>query len=392
MDEVQKQYFIEILKKYRRGNATKEEMRFLESYYDVFELTEDLINDENEESYLGLKKALKESIDHEIDLYQKKSVLRPMSAWVKYAVAASVLVFLSATVFLLLKPHKQQNTITNIYKGIAPGANRATLTLSNGTRILLDDTSKGEIARQSGVVITKTDKGLIVYKIVPGNATAQSSAGSQLNTVSTPRGGQYQIILPDGSKVWLNAASSLSYPTSFKGAERLVVLDGEAYFEVAKNKSMPFRVKSGIQIIEVLGTHFNVNGYSDESNIKTTLLEGSVKVSTGADYKIIAPGEQAVVSKATDGPISKHSVNLDKETAWKNGIFSFENDDLKSIMRQVCRWYNIDAEYIGKLPDERYSGEISRNSNLADVFKILELNNIKFDVEGKTVKVSQGDK
>lgn len=196
------------------------------------------------------------------------------------------------------------------------------------------------------------------------------------------------MILPDGTKVWLNAASSLSYPASFHGEERLVTLNGEAYFEVARNPDMPFKVKSDLQTIEVLGTHFNVNAYADESALQTTLLEGSVKIVSGKNSGIIVPGEKAVINRNGNGTIITRKANLDKETAWKNGVFSFDNDDIKSVMRQVCRWYDINVVYADNLPSEKYFGEIPRNSNLAGVFEILELNNVKFDVEGKTVKVS----
>jgi ferric-dicitrate binding protein FerR (iron transport regulator) len=190
--------------------------------------------------------------------------------------------------------------------------------------------------------------------------------------------------------VWLNAASSITYPTVFKGAEREVTLNGEGYFEVTKNKAMPFRVKSALQTIEVLGTHFNVNAYGDEALLKTTLLEGSVKVTSAINSILIVPGEQAVISRTGNSAISKQQVNLDKEVAWKNGVFSFADEDIREVMRQVSRWYDIDVVYEGDMPTEKFFGEISRSSKLTDVFRILELNNMKFSVEGKTVKVSYG--
>jgi ferric-dicitrate binding protein FerR (iron transport regulator) len=176
----------------------------------------------------------------------------------------------------------------------------------------------------------------------------------------------------------------------FKGAEREVTLNGEGYFEVTKNKAMPFRVKSALQTIEVLGTHFNVNAYGDEALLKTTLLEGSVKVTSAINSILIVPGEQAVISRTGNGTISKQQVNLDKEVAWKNGVFSFADEDIREVMRQVSRWYDIDVVYEGDMPTEKFFGEISRSSKLTDVFRILELNNMKFSVEGKTVKVSYG--
>jgi ferric-dicitrate binding protein FerR (iron transport regulator) len=256
------------------------------------------------------------------------------------------------------------------------------LTLAGGRKIVLNDAATGEIARQSGITITKTDDGQIVYSV------AAEDGQILQNTISTPRGGQYRVILPDGTNVLLNAASSLVYPTAFKGVERLVQLNGEAYFEVAKNKNMPFRVKSGGQTVEVLGTHFNINAYEDENSIKTTLVEGAVKVSSSIGSSLIVPGQQAVLSREGNGAIFRRNVNIDKEIAWKDGMFSFENDDVKSVMRSIARWYNVDVSYKGDLSDIVFSGEIFRTAKLSEVFEILKLNNVQLDVQGKTIIVS----
>ena len=387
MDEPNKQYFIQILTKYRLGNATQEEIKFLESYYNLFDLNNDFITDENEADYLYLKDAIKANVDERIAQYTKKPVTIPSgSGWIRYAVAASILLFLwVGTYFFVRDTHKANNSAANIYKGIVPGTNKAMLTLANGTTISLDDAINGQIAKQAGVKITKTADGQIIYQ---ADATMREQAVQ--NTVTTPKGGQYKIILPDGTNVWLNAASSITYPTVFKGIERQVTLSGEGYFEVTKNKAMPFRVKSALQTIEVLGTHFNINAYADEALVKTTLLEGSVKVTSATNSILIVPGEQAVINRAGNGDITKQQVNLDKEIAWKNGVFSFANEDIRGVMRQVSRWYNIDVVYEGDMPTEKFFGEISRSSNLTDVFRILELNNMRFAVQGKTVKVSYG--
>jgi transmembrane sensor len=385
MDEVNKQYFIQILTKYRLGEATQEEIKFLESYYNLFDLNDDLITDENEADYLYLKDAIKAAVDARISQYEKKPVtMHSRSGWIRYAVAASILLFISVGAYFFIRnTHKADNFAANTYKGIVPGTNKATLTLANGTTISLDDATKGQIAKQAGVKITKTADGQIVYQ---ADAAGQEQAVQ--NTVTTPKGGQYKIILPDGTNVWLNAASSITYPTVFKGAEREVTLNGEGYFEVTKNKAMPFSVKSALQTIEVLGTHFNINAYADEALVKTTLLEGSVRVTSATNSILIVPGEQALINRAGNGGISKQQVNLDKEVAWKNGVFSFADEDIREVMRQVSRWYDIDVVYDGDMPTEKFFGEISRSSNLADVFRILELNNMKFVLEGKTVKVS----
>jgi transmembrane sensor len=385
MKDFEQQYFLEILRKYRLGDATKEETRFLEAYYNVFDLNEDLIKEENEQDFLFLKSTIKNNIDSEIRRLDKKTIVKRIwPVWIKYAVAASLLLFVSAGVYLLLKVNAPDNLTAVAPSSILPGSNKAVLTLGDGKRIVVGDALKGEIARQIGVYITKTASGQIVYNLSPGNV--QQGEVMQ-NSISTPNGGQYQVILPDGTKVLLNAASSLTYPVVFTGKERVVTLTGEAYFEVAKNKQMPFKVRSGMQTTEVLGTHFNVNAYADEREIKTTLEEGSVKVYTDEAATLISPGQQALVSRAGSGGVSKININLEKELAWKNGIFSFENEDIKTIMRQIARWYNVEVVYKGDLPKDKFFGEISRKSNLAEVFRILELNNVGFTVKGKTVEV-----
>jgi transmembrane sensor len=388
MADISKYHFNKILKKYRDGSASKEEIAFLESFYNMFDVNDDFVDDGNEDSHIQLKHNIKRGIDEQINLYENKSVnTRFKFLYTKYAVAASIVVFLSVATYFFLKPAGNEK-VAATYTTIRPGGNKAILTLAGGKTIVLDNAGHGEIARQAGISIHKTADGMLVYeaKADNGDATVQSNRIFQ-NTISTPMGGQYMIVLPDGTKVMLNAASSLKYPVEFLGSERTVELNGEAYFEVTKNKHKPFKVKSGIQTIEVLGTHFNVNAYHDEAAIKTTLLEGSVKVAAGTNTGLIVPGQQCVVATQT-GNLFKRNVNLEKETAWKNGVFAFENDDLKAVMRQVARWYDVDVEYAGSFPDQKFFGEISRSSNLSDVFKILEINNVHFAIKGKTVVVS----
>lgn len=383
MDSVYKKYFLKIINKYNKGIATKEESSFLESFDSTFDLKDDFITDENESTYQDIKSSIKNAVDNRIDFLEKKKHSSYRSLY-RYAAAAVVLIAVSITIFITRNKNNKPET-KQVAQIIHPGGNKATLTLSNGTQIILDDAHNGRIAKQSNVNITKTANNQIVYAATGNNG--QQTAVSQ-NTISTPNGGQYQIVLPDGTKATLNAATSLTYPTEFHGSERVVQLNGEAYFEVAKNKKMPFRVMAGNQIVEVLGTHFNINAYQDEASVKTTLLEGSVKVSSGENTMLIVPGEQAITNSGQTGAILKREVDVDQETAWKNGLFSFENEDLKSIMRQVARWYDVKITYAGNLSDEKFVGEIPRSSNLSDVFKILELNNVRFEVQGKTVIVS----
>jgi len=382
MKDAQREYFIEILKQYRLGNATQQEIAFLEAYYNVFETNEELITVENQHEFAPVKQLIKNNIDQQIILPQKTFRLTPSRT--RYMVAAVIFLAVSITAYYFTTSSDHVDTPGQQYSHILPGTNKATLTLSNGQKISLDDVANGEIAQQAGIRITKSGNGQLVYTAVKGDNAIPVAQ----NTISTPKGGQYQLILPDGTKVYLNAASTLSYPTAFQDKERLVELNGEAYFEVAKNKLLPFRVKSGQQTVEVLGTHFNVNAYADEGAIRTTLLEGAVKISAGMITQVIKPGQQAILNKNTADKIVITEVNTDKVIAWKNGVFSFENEDLKSVMRQISRWYNVEVIYTGVSSDEKYYGEISKNSKLGEVFEILELNNVHFDVEGKTIKVS----
>jgi transmembrane sensor len=390
MNNEYKRYFRGIIKKYNEGIATNEEIKFLENYYNTFELKDDEVTEENEARYQNVKESIKNKIDQRIGSRDSAKVVYIRSWWFKYAAVAIVLISCSLGLYFIKKqgnhPYKQQNAA----QLILPGGNKAMLTLSNGTKIVLDDAHNGKIANQSNISITKTNGNQIVYAIASGNSNpaGQQQASQLKNTISTPNGGQYALVLPDGTRVMLNASSSLTYPAAFQGKERMVELNGEAYFEVAKNKDMPFRVKSGAQTVEVLGTHFNINAYGDEASIKTTLLEGSVRVSLGTNSTLIVPGQQASTRNGGTGEIAKYMVDVDKETAWKDGLFSFQNEDLKSIMRQIARWYDVKVIYAGNFTNEKFIGEISRTSNLSDVFKILELNNVHFETEGKTVTVS----
>jgi transmembrane sensor len=385
MSEAEKKYFRKILSKYNNGEANIDEKRFLERFYNLFEVEDDPITEVNEAEYEHLKESIKNAIDEKIVDDKNEVTIKFKPFWFNAAAAVIVLFLMTYGSYKLLKTDKvtRIEVSKNNDQSIIPGGNKAVLTLADGTQLILDEASKGEVARQAGVVITKAADGRIIYKTVRSNSTVQQLLQ---NTIATPKGGQYQVILPDGSSVWLNSASSITYPTSFSGKERLVLLKGEAYFEVAKNKKMPFKVRSGQQTVEVLGTHFNVNAYDDEPHMETTLLEGSVKLMSPVNSTFIVPGEQGVVSET--GTIIKHMVDVDKEVAWKNGLFSFEGQDIHAIMRQISRWYNIDVIYDKNLPQEKYYGEIERSSRLENVFKILELNSVVFTLQGKTVLVS----
>lgn len=269
---------------------------------------------------------------------------------------------------------------------IAPGGDKALLTLADGTRVILDTANNGAISRQGNVTVIKLN-GQLAY-----NKEGAASKEVLFNTITTPRGGQYQLILADGTKVWLNAASSLRYPTTFAGNERSVELTGEGYFEVVHDAKKPFHVKfytaSGdAGDVQVLGTHFNINSYDDEPNIKTTLLEGRVMVTRQDKQAYLSPGQQAIVRRGEETIRVDNDVNTEEAIAWKNGLFIFNNTPLDAIMRQIGRWYNVDVVYQDKIPQETFNGAITRNTNLSEVLKVLEYTNIRFTVDGNTITV-----
>ncbi|MDY0986144.1 DUF4974 domain-containing protein [Flavobacterium sp. CFBP9031] len=375
--------FLELLKKHQNGTLSDEDKDKLDAWYlhKAVNSNKQLSKYELADSYEHLKSRL--------PLAQQTKVI---SLWPRIAAAASIVLLFGAGIFYFTKSEvgvEQENIqVVEKPKEIAPGGNRGILTLSNGKQIVLSDiSSKDIIAKedQDEVTIKMDANGVITYVINP-NANASEEDANSFNTLSTPTGGQYNIVLADGTKVFLNAVSSIKYPTQFNGDQRIVELEGEAYFEVAKNKSKPFLVKSANQTIEVLGTHFNVHAYNNESVVKTTLLEGSVAVSSKNQKAILKPGQQSDISESSS-KIAVKEVDTEAAIAWKNGRFKFDNADLKSVMKQLERWYGIKVEYRGDVSDVRFNGGTFRNKNLSEVLKVLELSNIKFKVEGKTIIV-----
>jgi len=255
---------------------------------------------------------------------------------------------------------------------IAPGREGAVLTLADGSKVVLDSLNNGVVANQSGVQVV-LQNGQLAYD--------GSSKEIAFNTITTPKGRQFRLQLPDGSKVWLNAASAIKYPTAFTGKERLVELEGEAYFEVAKNAAMPFKVSARDATVEVLGTSFNVNAYRNESVIKTTLLDGAVRLNAYQQSQTLKPGQQAVAKPAREQLEVVNNADIDKVMAWKNGLFNFEDASLEEVMRQLERWYDIEVTYAKGIPPIRFGGEINRQNTLQDVLQILEKSNVHFRFE-----------
>jgi transmembrane sensor len=306
----------------------------------------------------------------------------------RYAAAAAVILLIGSVVVYQLSVSKPSST--DIAKkeakykdDVLPGGNKAVLTLADGSTIILDDAQNGALAQQGNTKVTKLG-GKLAYD--PANADSKEVL---YNTIATPRGGQYQVELPDGSQVWLNAASSLRFPTAFEGKVRRVEITGEAYFEVAKNKSMPFVVSVNGAEVKVLGTHFNVMAYGEENAVRTTLLEGSVQFVSGNNTSLLQPGQQSQLTKEGEVKVV-NGVDVESIIAWKNGMFHFENADIETVMRQLARWYDVEVDFKGQQIDNLFYAKIPRSSKLSDVLKVLELTgNIKFKIEGKKITVRQ---
>jgi ferric-dicitrate binding protein FerR (iron transport regulator) len=372
----------ELLEKYKSGKCSPKEKLLLQKWF--HHLHED---ESTELTEADLKTAEKEFRKKMISLISKSSA---NTLWPRIISAAAIIFIISVgTLFYMnyIKKSDVKHAISEVQNDISPGGNVATLTLADGRKISLTDAKNGQLAEQSGIKISKTTDGQLVYNISDSENSSQSLS---YNIIETPPGGQYQIILPDGSKVWLNSASSLRYPVRFNGNERRVEISGEAYFEVAHNGRMPFRVINKSQTVEVLGTHFNIMAYPDESSINTTLLEGSVKIIKENKSKIISPGQQ---SRVKNGDIEIATVDVTQAIAWKDGYFMFKNEDIHSIMRQISRWYNLEVIYEGHIPEKAFGGKISRARNISEVLEILEsTGSIRFkiipgDAQGKERRI-----
>lgn len=383
-----KKEFLKIVTKYNQGNATAEEKAFLEAYDKLFDTQEDILNQINSVDKHNLKEGIRSYITQHLE---QEIPVKKASSWNWKWVAASILIIFSAVALLydFSGQNKTEHAETLDKKAtvITPGSAQAVLTLANGKKIILNDESTGLLSKKAGVTITKNEDGILQYEVA-------ANAEVAINTMTTPRGGQYQLVLSDGTKVWLNADSKIIFPTRFNGNERKVEVLGEAYFEVAKNKNKPFKVVSENQVIEVLGTHFNVNNYKDEVVAKTTLLEGSIKISalqngtiSKTSSQILKPSEQAQITKGRT-EIDVVKADLQTAVAWKNGYFRFNRTDMESMMRQVARWYDVDVEYRGEISKDLFAGNLKRSDEIKEVLRILQLSKVNASIKGKTIIIT----
>jgi len=374
----------ELIQRYNEGSASKEEVKLLENWY-VHESALQQVDPE-EADYLRL------NLEIWLNIQEAKGQKKTLSLWPRIAVAASILLCIGIGFYYY--QHNRVSVIPDqaVVKDFAPGKSGATLTLANGKRIVLTEADDGTIANQAGVQVRKTADGKLVYL----GSGGEEITTPVMNTLATARAEQYQVILPDGSKVWLNAESSLKFPASFKSlANRRVELKGEAYFEVSKDRKRPFIVSTNGQNVEVLGTHFDVSSYADEDATRTTLLEGSVRVSAISVNQttveaVLKPNQQSVLRKGSQ-TLQLGTVNPESVVAWKNGLFQFDNADVKTVMRQLSRWYDIDVEFSGAIPKETFSGKVYRNMSLSKVLEVLSFSQINFKIQGRKMIIHPGE-
>lgn len=394
----------ELIRKYLAGTCTDEEKALVESWH-LKELAENTFVPD-EEQINKVHHQMQVVLDQHLQATRKRTIIK--RTLFRVAAAAMVAGFIFTVTYLYYIKASQNNlAVQDKQPTILPGRDGAVLTLADGRKIVLDSLGNGQLPAQPGANVLLND-GQLIYQTNSNNTTTAS-----YNTISTPRGRQFKIALPDGSQVWLNAASTLRYPTVFTGSERKVFVTGEAYFEIKRlttpaggGNKIPFKVSiatlSGTTLgeVEVLGTHFNINAYEDEEAVKTTLLEGKVRVSqptTGPASKreqsaILKPGEQAVfIAGSQPAPTSRgftiHDADVEQVIAWKNGVFNFQDATLEQVMRQLARWYDIEVVYEKGIPNIEFEGEMNRQNELTSVLHSLERLGVHFKIQGRRLTV-----
>jgi hypothetical protein len=370
---------LQLLEKYSNGTASADELEELDLWYHTFDQEEKLTDILAAGELKNVEQRLLTNIDRQLG---RANSGRPVASggitrrkWL--SLTAFLLVFFFVGLFIINRTDLfDKKEIAKI--DVLPGGNKAILILGNGKRIDLSSSGTGTLAHVAGISIIKSNKSTLTYTADEAGSNTGNTAEKMTNTVITPKGGQFEVQLPDGTRVWLNAASSLTYPVHFSGGRRAVWLTGEGYFEVAKDKTRPFDVSTGNQHVQVLGTHFNVNAYPDEDVQKTTLLEGSVKVVSKTNAIVIKPGEQAVNNGSN---LHIRRLNAEDAVAWKNGLFHFDHTELHELMRELSRWYDVEIVYEGQSRNRLFSGTIDKTYSLSEVLKVLELGKVDFRIE-----------
>ena len=383
LNVMQKEEIIAIAVKVSEGSATKEEIGIYIQHIETFIVENPDWETINEETRQAIGAQLKKDIQKQI--YKKRQL------WPRIAVAAAIATIIFGSWFFNRSvPFVKSGEKISAENDIAPGRKGATLTLASGKKIRLSETASGEIAKEGGISVHRTVDGQLIYEISDSVTELPHKKNMHItNTLSTGKGETYIITLPDKSKVWLNTASSITYTTHLvQNGKRRVNLSGEAYFEIAKDRDHPFVVESNNQDVTVLGTHFNINSYGNKTSTTTTLLEGSIKVTSGSGNTLLIPGQQSVLSAS--GKLSVREVDTELAIAWTNNKFMFDGQTIQEIMKVVALWYDVEIVYEGEVPDDKFVGSVSRFEKISKVLQALEkTENVHFRVSGRKIYVSK---
>jgi len=372
-----------LIERYISGECSSEEKEFLERWY-TDELQKRTTEVEQNEAQIVKDEIWGRIVDERPQLRKRRL------AWRIWASAAAAVLLIG--LFVTYQRQKLDETdvskkeIATVTPEVLPGGNKAVLTTADGKQIVLTDEADGVIEEGEGFIIRKQEDGLVSFEITDHNANATLVN----NTIETPKGGIYQIVLPDGSKAWLNSASSISFPSNFSATERKVSIKGEVYFEIQHDVARPFRVQAPRQQVEVLGTKFNINAYQDEPYVRTSLIEGSVKVKGVAQEHVLKPGFELSTTKKGDDKVGK--ADIEAIMAWKEGVFQFDRVELGVLMRQLARWYDVDVVYQGAYAEDEFVGKIKRNEDIQKVLNVLRYGNINISLEGRKLMVGQKTK
>lgn len=387
-----------LLNRYLHKTATELELQELMDLLTILP-EEDVVSilapiyQETKENHLPLtcisSKKMLQNIFKQATTHQqsKRTFIQRNKTWVLRIATAAVI---SGVIFVLnnlfnegkLNTPVKELTQKNPSNDVAPGGNKATLKLANGQVIVLDTTGNGVLLNHGGIEIKKIADGKLAFNVQAKTIGKQSS--NETNTITTPRGGQYQITLSDGSEVWLNAETTLTFPLQFSTDERKVEVNGEAYFEIEKHIKKPFKVISNHMEVQVLGTTFNLTDYGDDNKPRTTLVDGSVRIKSGQQVQLLKAGEQVVLTEDKQLKLVKN-INIETEIAWKNGIFQFKDAGIEQVMNNIARWYNIEVSYTGKTNRKWLNGKISRDVNLSEFMSMLAYTGIHYEIQGRKV-------
>ncbi|MCT1524501.1 FecR family protein [Sphingobacterium hotanense] len=370
-----------LIKKYLSGQCTSEEAAIIEKWYAGY------LDQQGPLFEVFDRESTKDAVWQEVSR-KKGGKMHRLRRWLPVAVAASLVMSLLAMYQFLLKPTfmSYENAASQSSEvAILPGTNSATLTTTDGKRIDLTPFEPGILEHGDGFEIKKEGEGMLVFDV-----SADKLSSTVYNTVETPKGGVYQVILPDGSKVWLNNESSITFPTQFGATERMVTMTGEVYFEVVHDAKRPFKVMAPEQAIEVLGTKFNINAYPNEPSSKTTLIEGSVRIKGGSSIEVLKPGYAMITAKGGGDQVTVD--NLRVVLAWKDGVFQFERVKLDVLIRQIARWYDVELVYVGNLPEDEFVGDIKRSEDIRKVLGILQDGGLDIRLEGRQLIVGSKKK